>query len=460
MVNELSHHIKEWIPRLVRIPLSISAPPRILMKVLAPVLFTFLILLINAQPVLACNIAITSTTTVGKVGDNITFTINVQKTHRDCITPIDETEIKLKNMEMVSQTLWQKVSSDVNRKQITVRLTKAGEGLLEVIRECSKGGDYETVKVTISESTSLTTSLPQTPSPAPSLTQTPTLTALPETPAVESPESDISWAEAFSYAIKQPNIIAVLAFTTIATMSLMRRYRRLRYLILLASMLYLGFALGGCLCALGALQNVILRVGEIKYRFASYLILGIPVITAMVFGRVFCGWVCPMGAVQHFVFKKETSKKIRSFEPNSHLHDILRYSKYLVLVVLIVIVVITRTTWFSSIDPFKALFNLDFVLLPTIILGVLLIASLVISFPWCKYVCPLGAFLAIFSRYSPFKVKINEKCTNCKACHTTLCDYKAIKPGEVRPETNQMECVRCGECISRCPYNAINFTVH
>jgi len=429
------------------------------MRFLAIIVFTFLIPLVTAQPVLACNITITPTTVSGKVGDTITFTINVQKTHQNCITPIDETEIKLKNMEIVSQTLWQKVSSEVDRKQITVKLTKTGEGLIEVIRECSKGGDYETVKVTIAEAVTQSPTLPQTPSPSPVAIPTPTTTPILETPTAEVTESDISWAEAFTYSIKQPNIIAVLAFTVIGTIFLMRRYRRFRYLILLASMLYLGFALGGCLCALGALQNVILRVGEIKYRFASYLILGIPVITAIIFGRVFCGWVCPMGAVQHFVFKKETNKKVRNFEPNSRIHNILRYGKYLFLAILIVTVVITKTNWFSSIDPFKALFNLDFAIIPTIILGVVLIASLAIGFPWCKYICPLGAFFAIFSRYSLFKVKINEKCTNCKVCHTTFCDYKSIKPGELKPEVIQMECVRCGECISRCPYNAINFTI-
>ncbi len=225
-------------------------------------------------------------------------------------------------------------------------------------------------------------------------------------------------------------------------------------------MAYLGFLLGGCLCALGALQNVILRIGEIKYRFASYLILGIPVITALFFGRVFCGWVCPMGAVQHFVLKKETSKKIKSFEPSPRLHNILRYTKYLVMVVLIVTVIITGTNWFSSVDPFKALFNLDFTLIPAILLVVLLVLSLAIGFPWCRYVCPLGAFFALFSKFSLFKVKINQKCTNCKYCHTTFCDYRAIRPGESHPVVNQLECTRCGECISRCPSGAIDFTKH
>ena len=448
------------------------------LKALVVAFLVFLAMLLFVQPALACNITITSTEASGKVGDNLTFTINVQKTHRRCITPIDETEIKLQNMEMVSQTLWEKVSSSIDRKQVTVKLTKAGEGFLEVVRDCSLGGDDQTFKVTISESAGPTAPVPSGLPPSPTSTQTSTQssvlspniipdqslnqtaiqTPIQETLAKEQPVSETSWGEALIYAIRQPNVIAVLAFTAAGTVALMRRYRRFRYLILLASMAYLGFFLGGCLCALGALQNVILRIGEIKYRFSSYLILGIPVITALVFGRIFCGWVCPMGAVQHFVLKKETSKKVKGFEPAPRLHNILRYSKYLVMMVLIVTVIITGTSWFSSVDPFKALFNLDFTLIPAILLIVLLILSLVIGFPWCRYVCPLGAFFALFSKFPLFKIKINDKCTNCKACYITFCDYRAILPSESKPAVNQLECTRCGECVSRCPSSAIDFT--
>ena len=97
--------------------------------------------------------------------------------------------------------------------------------------------------------------------------------------------------------------------------------------------------------------------------------------------------------------------------------------------VIVIATIVTQTKVFEAIDPFKALFNIELVLIPTSIL-VLLAASLVIGFPWCKYVCPLGAFLALFSRFTLFKVKIGDKCTNCKACHMVFCDYKAIKPTE------------------------------
>ena len=189
------------------------------------------------------------------------------------------------------------------------------------------------------------------------------------------------------------------------------------------------------------------------------LVSVVTVVLTVLFGRVFCGWVCPMGAVQHFVYRKETGKKRKFFNVGPRLHNVLRYGKYVVLVALIIVVVVTQTKVCERIDPFKALFNIQLVLIPTSILVVLMAVSLVIGFPWCKYVCPLGAFLALFSKFTLFKVKIGDKCTNCKACHMVFCDYMAIKPGEVKPEINQLECTRCGECISRCPYNAMEFTV-
>jgi len=187
--------------------------------------------------------------------------------------------------------------------------------------------------------------------------------------------------------------------------------------------------------------------------------VGIPVVATVLFGRVFCGWVCPMGAVQNFVYRKEIGKKKIRFESGTRIHNTLRYAKYLILVIMIAAVIITGTMVLENIDPFKALFNLDFsLLLPTVLLIVLLLVSLFIGFPWCKYACPLGAFLGLFSRFTLFKVKISDSCTNCKACHTAICDYSAISPGELKPSVNQMECMRCGECISRCPSQAIKLT--
>ena len=439
---------------------SFSAPlARSAVKVLFAVLISLVLLFLMAQPVAACEITITPDAASGHVGDILTFTIDVRKTHRTCTVPIEETVINLRAMEIVSQTPWQQISSDVNRREITVRLTEVGKGQIEVIRECPKGGDTCIASVTIEEAAAPTTP-PTPPTPLPPTPTTPPSepTPIPEPSPAPAP-SEPTWGSAFKDSISQPPIIAVGVFTILGVIGLIKGYRRFRYFILLASIAYLGFIIGGCPCPLGALQNIILNSGGVKERLASYLLLGIPVIAAILFGRVFCGWVCPWGAVQNFLYKKETGKKAKKFDVGPRLHNVLRYGKYVSLVALIIATILTQTRVYESIDPFKALFNLQLVLIPTSILVVLMITSLFMGFPWCKYVCPLGAFLSLFSRFTLFKVKIGDKCTNCKACHMVFCDYKAIKPGEVKPEINQLECTRCGECISRCPYNAMEFTM-
>jgi len=442
------------------------------LRLFIAIFIPLLIIASMALPVLACIITISPGNSSGFVGDTLTFTINVQKTHRTCLVPIDETQIKLQKLEIVSQTGWKQISSEVNQKKITVRLKEVGEGSIEVIRICSKGGDDEIVKVIINQAQSSVSGA--SPNQSTASTSAIQLQSSPSSVVVPVPSAEIqqpslnennceitepTWWEALNDGISQPYIVALFLLIIMGTISLVWRFRRFRYLILLASLAYLGFIIGGCPCVLGSLQNMILRFPEIKYYLPTYLQVGIPVVATIIFGRVFCGWVCPMGAVQYFIFKKEIGKKSKNIDAGPLLHNILRYGKYLVLAALIVIVPITKTTIFASIDPFKALFNLEFSeWIPTTLLIMLLIASLFIGFPWCKYACPLGAFFGLFSKIAVFKVRINDKCTNCKACHTTFCDYRAINPGEIKPQINQVECLRCGECISRCPYDAMDFT--
>lgn len=170
------------------------------MRILFVILISLAILLLTAQPVAACTITITPDSATGYVGDILTFTIDVQKTHRTCLIPIDETEINLKGMELVSQTLWQQVSSEVHRKDISVRLTEVGEGLIEVIRECPKGGGSCAVEVIIKEAIELPTTVPLEPIPPITIPE-PTLS-----PVSVVPEP--SWWEAFKDGITQPHIIA------------------------------------------------------------------------------------------------------------------------------------------------------------------------------------------------------------------------------------------------------------
>jgi len=187
--------------------------------------------------------------------------------------------------------------------------------------------------------------------------------------------------------------------------------------------------------------------------------LGVVLLMTILVGRMFCGWACPMGAVQYFLYRRDGGKRAAKWDLTLEQHQILRWSKYGLLLVLIGLTVLTQHPVFEDIDPFKALFNLDFSPgVPFVLLIIVAVVSVLIGFPFCKYACPLGAFLGLFQPLSLFKVKVGEGCTNCRACHQVFCDYRAIEPGLDGPTVNQRECVRCGECVARCPTGAMQFT--
>lgn len=433
-------------------------------------------LLATAVPLLACDIGITPSSATGQVGDTLVFTISVQQTHRVCSVPIEDTQIYLTGMELVSQTPWEQVSSTSNQKEITVRLTVAGEGLLEIVRVCSKGGDECAARVNIAPAAA-----PQVP-PAegqqdvealpPALSGSDGQAAVGESVAPEEassapvpvpvaplPADSHSFGEALVDTLQEPFVIALVVLMALGTVAVARGYRRWRPFILLCALGFFGFYVGGCPCPIGALQNAFIYFRDVAGHMLVYVQLGIVVIMMLLVGRAFCGWACPMDATQFFLFRKETGKKNRWLEIPREQHNILRWAKYGVLVALIGLVILTGQLVFEDIDPFRALFNLDFRWgVPLVFLILLLVSSVVVGFPFCKYVCPLGAFLGLLQPLSLFKLRFSGACTNCNQCSSVSCDYGAIEPGSTHPTINQMECVRCGECVSRCPRGAISIT--
>jgi NosR/NirI family nitrous oxide reductase transcriptional regulator len=402
-------------------------------------LLTAIVLLVSTvSPVSACEIIIESTQTTGAAGETIAFTVEVNLTHRNCIVPIEDTGFSLKNMVLLNQSPWLEVDSRTYTSEVVVQLVDEGVGILTVTRECTKGGDVVEIRIDISGSTGKEILIPPVP--------------LEEPPQISAPEEDNSWGVAFLKAIKQPYIIAYLALTVLAYIAFRTQKRRWRLVSLTFSMIYLGFFLGMCPCVLGSLQNTLLHIGDLKTYMAQLILLSIPVISTLFWGRLFCGWVCPMGAVQQLLYRKEMAYKIPP-----RVHDVLKYLKYAVLLGLIIAVFISGKAIFAEVDPFKSLFNLEISLVPTTLLVITLVTSLFVFTPWCRYVCPMGAFLAILSRLSIFKLKFTESCKNCSACAKAYCSSKVISSGEQVPVISNGECTRCGECQSRCPREAIVF---
>jgi len=452
-------------------------------RLLASTILAVAALSVLVVPVAACDISVEPASTTAAVGDTLTFTIIVGQTHRTCSVPIEDTQVYLSGMELVSQTPWQQVDDWTKQKEITVELTVVGEGLVEVVRVCSKGGDQCVAQVTITPASASQTEgnqpaeEEQTEAPAvpvaPTGSDDPPATDEPAggtesnasgsspveqsyTPAAPEPPS---FAQALGDALREPYIIALIVLMGVGTVALARGYRRWRPFALLFSLGFLGFYIGGCPCPIGALQNAFIHFRDVTGHMIVYLQLAIVIVMTLLVGRVFCGWACPLGATQYFLYRKEGGKQPKAFQVTPEQHNILRWSKYGVLLALIGLVILTQQPVFEDIDPFKVLFNLDFRWsLPLVFLIVLLAVSIFTGFPFCKYLCPLGAFLGLLQPLSLFKIRFSNACTNCGICSKVACDYGAIQLGETCPTINQMECVRCGECLSKCPCGAITLT--
>jgi polyferredoxin len=193
-----------------------------------------------------------------------------------------------------------------------------------------------------------------------------------------------------------------------------------------------------------------------KIHESAFIFMIIGFFLAVVFGPVFCGWVCPLGTVQEWVSslgRKIFKKRFNHFVPVK-VDRVLRFTRYLVLAWVIYMTAATGTLIFSDYDPYFALFNLwtsEVAIGGVIILAVTLFLSLFIQRPWCKYACPYGAVLGIFNLFRIFSIRRRSStCTQCGAC-TALCPMNIAVDEKTIVRDHQ--CISCLECTSEavCP---------
>ncbi len=339
----------------------------------------------SVMPLLACDITIKPDRTSGSIGDTINLEIMVQLTHRNCPLPLDETEFATtSNLKITGQTAWVTIGRDTYKTILSVQLVAAGVGKFEIIRDCIKEGGYADITLTASNEGAATAGgLPSTSQPG--STTTPALITEQIISANDSENKEITWTEAFKTVLVQPFIWVHLGLVIFAYIALLRRQRRWRFISLAFSMVYLGFFLGLCPCAISAIQNVVLHVGEPKAYLAQFVILAIPVTSTLFLGRIYCGWICPMGAVQQFLYRRDLSLKLPA-----GLGDKLKWLRFAVLGAIIIAALYTGTAAFAQIDPFKSLFNAQISPVPTTLLVIILGLSIFIFTPGAVFCARWG----------------------------------------------------------------------
>lgn len=191
-----------------------------------------------------------------------------------------------------------------------------------------------------------------------------------------------------------------------------------------------------------------------KIHEASMVLLYIVIFLSILFGPVFCGWLCPLGTIQEWIHKLSKKLGIKKIEIPQKIDRYLRYIRYIILFLIIMNTAKSGILMFENLDPYYALFNFwtpDFAIKSGIILIIVLVANLFIERAWCKYACPFGALLGITNLFKVFKIKREPStCISCNLC-SKACPMNIDVAGKEVIKDHQ--CISCLECTSdiSCP---------
>lgn len=225
-------------------------------------------------------------------------------------------------------------------------------------------------------------------------------------------------------------------------------------------------ALGSC--PIGSLQAVL---SSPSFKVSCY-VLGFLMMFGSLFGRFVCGWLCPFGLIQDLFYKIPLLKNKK--RKNLPLHKYLIYVKYVILVLFVILLPLlivdatgNGSPWFCEyICPSGTLAGgIPLVLTNSVLreaigirfawkvllLVVIIILSIIVYRPFCKYLCPLGAIYGLFNPISLYRYEVDrDACVKCGACQNAC--KMDIKVWET---PNSHECIRCGDCKKACPKGAI-----
>jgi polyferredoxin len=231
--------------------------------------------------------------------------------------------------------------------------------------------------------------------------------------------------------------VAFLMFCIIGLLFKTTAIQDFRPLILLCSLVYFGFIMKGCPCILFYFQGFILfLMGKTTFWLSFKIIIDILILSA-IFGPIWCGWLCWLGALQEFLFQKNKWKLLKT----KNTQKVLIYIQTAIFVVLVLWLLFAQRPALCAYDPFVSIFKMKiFHWTGYITVPLLIISFLFIYRPFCRIVCPIGWLLYII-KFIPFAAKLKfVECKGCLKCHS-YCKTDAIHDKEVAKT-----CIMCGEC--------------
>lgn len=260
-----------------------------------------------------------------------------------------------------------------------------------------------------------------------------------KTPAVQKPKPRDYWLQVSDV------FLLGAAMGMAVWLVVKRRKRQWAVGLSIASLAYFGFYREGCICPIGSIQNVAVALVDPKYSIPMVVTLTfvLPLVVALFYGRAFCGGVCALGAIQELVLLKPVQVPPR-------LDRALGLLKYVYLAMAIVLAVkpaLAREFLICRFDPFVGFFRRNGPPEMLMLGGGFLLLGMFVGRPYCRYLCPYGGLLAWCTRLSRRGVTITpDKELDCGLC-TNACPYGAIE----KMRAVRKDCLYCARCYAACP---------
>ena len=250
-------------------------------------------------------------------------------------------------------------------------------------------------------------------------------------------EAPPSWSADLKEQAVDLTILA--AFVTLALVGFFRKSEPLKWITMGSAVAYLGFARSQLISVVNIFALMQWNLPVFRNNLAWYGFAVFTVGTTILWGRLYCGRVCAFGAMTQLL-DKVVPARLR-FEVPRRIEQRANYIKYGLLGVTVLYFLATRDiSIYRYVEPFW-MFSLQARIGMWIGLGVLLTATIFVRNLYCRFLCPVGAFLGLLSNLTVFRIKRWSECNNCKICEKK-CEWGAIRG----PRIVASECVRCDDC--------------
>ena len=228
-----------------------------------------------------------------------------------------------------------------------------------------------------------------------------------------------------------------------------RRARRELFWLSIFSLGYLGFWRKGCICAIGAPQNIILGLFDANYAVPLTVIafFALPLIVALFAGRAFCSGVCPHGALQDLML-------IKPVKVPAWLEHALGVIPFIFLGFGLAFAATGTGFPICRYDPIVPIFRLNGPGLLIALAAFTLLIGMFVGRPYCRFLCPYGALLKLAALASKWRVRVTpDYCTQCQLCQNS-CPFGAMREpslGTVEPKLLNSERRRLGRLVLLLP---------